>query len=106
MIGFTHDGASRTTKNGISISMQSIDIVSSGFDFEVPGLDEAVAGFTLSMSIGTTCDFGTKNDSDSGLGLIDGFLRWDKAIPGGISRLDEPSLDRVSDASFSACGTW
>jgi hypothetical protein len=62
--------------------MQSTGIVSAGFDPETPGLDAAVPepegavpGFELSMFIGTTCDSGTKIDSDSGLGLIDGFLR-------------------------------
>jgi hypothetical protein len=62
--------------------MQSTDIVSSGLDPEVLGLDVAVPeiegavlGFTSSMSIGTTCDSGTNIDSDFGLGLIDDFLR-------------------------------
>jgi hypothetical protein len=59
MIGFTQDGASRTAKTGVSISMLVSYIASAVSGSEVPGLDDAVPGFTLSMSIGTICDSGT-----------------------------------------------
>ena len=62
---------------------------------------------TTSTSIGITSGSalaGMKIDSDSGDGLIDGFLRCSKAMPGGMDCLEEPSFDRMSAASFSARG--
>jgi hypothetical protein len=59
------------------------------------------------MSMGTASDSGfagIKIDSDSGDGLIDGFLKCSKDIPGGIGSRDEPSLDNMSAASFSSRG--
>ena len=47
-----------------------------------------------------------KIDSDSGEGLMDGFLICSKEIRAGIDLLVEPSLESASTASFSALGTW
>ena len=44
-------------------------------------------------------------DSDSGDGVIDGFLRCSRAIHGGIDCLVDPSFGNVSVASFSSRGT-
>src|SRR3954468_20958798 len=47
-----------------------------------------------------------KMDSDSGDGTMDGFLMCFSDTPGGIACLVDPSLDRASDASLFALGTW
>src|SRR3954465_3306223 len=47
-----------------------------------------------------------KMDSDSGDGVIDGFLMCSSDTPGGIACLVDPSLDRASAASLFALGTW
>jgi hypothetical protein len=39
-------------------------------------------------------------DSDSGEGLIDGFLKCSNEMPGGIESREDPILDNVSAASF------
>jgi hypothetical protein len=39
-------------------------------------------------------------DDDSGEGLIEGFLKCSSEMPGGIESLEDPSLDKVSAASF------
>src|SRR4051812_7136904 len=47
-----------------------------------------------------------KMDSDSGDGMIDGFLICSSETPGGIACLVDPSLDNASAASLFALGTW
>src|SRR3954467_12748492 len=47
-----------------------------------------------------------KMDSDSGDGMIDGFLICSSDTPGGIACLVDLSLDRASTASLFALGTW
>jgi hypothetical protein len=39
---------------------------------------------------------------DSRDGLMDGFCKCSKDMPGGIDSLDDPNLDKVSAASFYA----
>ena len=46
-----------------------------------------------------------KMDSDSGDGVIDGFLMCSSDTPGGIACLVDQSLDRASAASLFALGT-
>src|SRR4051812_32427088 len=47
-----------------------------------------------------------KMDSDSGDGMIDGFLICSSDTLGGIACLVDPSLDKASAASLFALGTW
>src|SRR3954462_7083071 len=47
-----------------------------------------------------------KMDSDSGDGVIDGFLICSSDTPGGMVCLVEPSLDNASAASLLALGIW
>src|SRR4051812_19790085 len=47
-----------------------------------------------------------KMDSDSGDGVIDGFLMCSSDTPGGIACLVEPRLDKASAASLFALGIW
>src|SRR4051812_34780598 len=47
-----------------------------------------------------------KMDSDSGDGVIDGFLLCSSDTPGGIACLVEPRLDKASAASLFALGIW
>src|SRR3954463_1813078 len=47
-----------------------------------------------------------KMDSDSGDGVIDGFLICSNETPGGMACLVEQSLDSASAASLLALGIW
>src|SRR3954468_18643224 len=47
-----------------------------------------------------------KMDSDSGDGVIDGFLMCSSDTPGGIACLVDPRLDKASAASLFALGIW
>src|SRR3954466_1763804 len=47
-----------------------------------------------------------KMDSDSGDGMMDGFLMCSSDTPGGIACLVEPSLDNASAASLLSLDTW
>src|SRR4051812_47906576 len=96
-----------------------------------PGLQSAVPGAASSTEAGAPwaldCFFGVgifagrasfaffntsrsvskmKMDSDSGDGVIDGFLMCSSDTPGGIACLVEPNLDNASAALLLALGTW
>src|SRR3954470_24028254 len=59
------------------------------------------AFFSVSRSISEM-----KMDSDSGDGMIDGFLICSSETPGGMDCLVQPSLDNASAASLLALGMW
>src|SRR5664279_5633655 len=119
MIGCAQDGTAWTVKTASSTSMGSTDIASTDIDCEVPGSDREVPEIGCevpeipgllpsSTSIGTTSGSGFAGiniDSDSRDGLIDGFRRCSSDMPDGIAWRDEPILDSMSAASFSARGT-
>src|SRR3954470_21984140 len=64
------------------------------------GLD-TFAFFSASRSVSEM-----KMDSDSGDGMIDGFLICSSETPGGMDCLVQPSLDNASAASLLALGMW
>ena len=47
-----------------------------------------------------------KMDTDSGDGVMDGFLMCSSDTPGGMACFGEPILDNACAASLFALGTW
>src|SRR3954465_945014 len=112
-MGCAHSGVTFSGVISLSISMFPADISTSASSIIV--LTSAVLllggseSYCWSTSIGalSSAEFaGIKMDSDSGDGIIDGFLRCSRAIPGGIDCRVDPNFDNVSAASFSARGMW
>ena len=111
-MGCAQDGTACTVKVASSTIIGSTDIASSDMGYEVPGSDLAVPEISVflpaSISIGMISGIGNAGmniESDSGEGVMDGFRRCSKAMSAGIACRDEPSLDSVSAALFSARGT-
>ena len=73
-----------------------------------PGAAECAFCLGVFAEVGASGAFesaGMKIDSDSGEGLMDGFLMCSKETPTGMDLLLDPSLESASVASLSALGT-
>ena len=76
---------------------------------EVPGLAAGVSGSPARIfepDPAASGSGGTKMESDSGDGLMDGLRRRCRATPVGIACRVEPIQARASAGSLSARGTW
>jgi hypothetical protein len=89
-------GCARTTSG--YIGPLPFNLVVTGSVGPVPGLLELVQA---SISIGKASRPAETNmESNFGDGIMDGFRRCSSDMPGGITSLDDPNLDKVSAASF------